>query len=152
MYQHTQRSPLHLLLYLPAIFMFIAAWQIRATTPPSMTLIVVGLLLFLLSLSFQTLTVTAQQDHLDVRYGPLNLFGTRIVYRDITDIQQGKTSLIDGWGIHFIPFRGWTLNLWGFDCARIARGDKVIRIGTDDAENLVRVIREKMASESEQQD
>ncbi len=144
MYQHTQRSPLHLLLYVPAMMMFFVAWQIRNTAPPSIAMVIVGLLLFLLSLAFQTLTVTAKPDELDVRYGPLNLFGTRIAYRDIDHISVGKTSLIDGWGIHFIPFRGWTLNLWGFECAKIIRNGKTIRIGTDDAENLVRMVREKL--------
>jgi len=144
MYQHTQRSPLHLLLYLPAVFAFFLAWQQRANVPPSLIAVFVAALLVLLSLSFQTLTISDKEDHLDVRYGPINLFGTRISYDEITDVEQGQTSLIDGLGIHFIPFRGWTLNIWGFDCAKISRGNKVIRIGTDDAENLVALLKQRM--------
>ena len=144
MYQHTQRSPLHLMLYLPVAFSFLVAWQMRNDVAPSMIVAVVAVILLVLALSFQTLTVSDQGEFLDVRYGPLNVFGTRIAYRDITAVEQGKTSMIDGWGIHFIPFRGWTLNLWGFDCAKITRKNKVIRIGTNDSETLVKLISEKI--------
>ena len=144
MYKHTQHSPLHLLLYLPVAFSFLIAWQIRDDVAPSIVVAIVAVLLLVLALSFQTLTVADHGEELDVRYGPLNLFGTRIAYRDITAVEPGQSSIIDGWGIHFIPFRGWTLNLWGFECVKITRGDKVIRVGTDDSENLVEVIREKL--------
>lgn len=144
MYEHTQRSPLHLLLYLPTAYCFFIAWQIRNDTAPSIIVAIAAVLLLVLSLSFQTLTVSDHGEYLDVRYGPLNLFGTRIAYRDITAVEPGRTSLIDGWGIHFVPFRGWTLNLWGFECAKITRHNKIIRIGTNDSENLVNLIREKM--------
>lgn len=144
MYKHTQRSPLHLLLYLPVAFSFVLAWQIRTDVVPSIVTAIVAVVLLLLALAFQTLTVSDHGQHLDVRYGPLNLFGTRIAYRDITEVEAGKTSFIDGWGIHFVPFRGWTLNLWGFECAMITRGDKTMRIGTDDSQALVELIKEKM--------
>ena len=146
MYGHVQRSPLHFLLYLLTAYMFVFAWQIRADATPSIIVLVVAVVMFVLALSFQTLTVSDDGERLDVRYGPLNLFGTKIDYDDITSVEQGKTSLIDGWGIHFIPFRGWTINLWGFECAKIWRGKKVIRIGTDDSENLVKFLRERLES------
>ncbi len=144
MYQHTQRSPLHLLLYLPAAFSFVLAWQIRNDAAPSLVVAIVAVLLLVLSFSFQTLTVSDHGEYLDVRYGPLNLFGARIGYRDITAVEPSTTSLIDGWGIHFIPFRGWTLNLWGFECVKITRHNKIIRVGTNDSDNLVDLIRKKM--------
>ena len=144
MYQHTQRSPLHLLLYLPAAFSFVLAWQIRTDGAPSIVVAIVAVLLMVLALSFQTLAVSDRGEFLDVRYGPINLFGARIAYRDITAVEPGTTSFIDGWGIHFIPFRGWTLNLWGFECAKITRNNKVLRVGTNDSENLVKLISEKI--------
>lgn len=150
MYQHVQQSPFHFLLYLLTSFMFLFAWQIRDDVAPSIVVIVVAAVMLFLTLSFQTLTVSdGQGKYLDVRYGPLNLFGTRIAYDEITAVEQGKTSLVDGWGIHFIPFRGWTINLWGFECAKISRGDKVIRIGTDDSENLVKFLRDRMKKTSD---
>ena len=144
MYRHTQRSPLHVLLYLPAVFSFFVAWLARDNRVPSLTVIGLGVVLLLLALSFQTLTVSDDGEELDVRYGPLNLFGTRIAYRDITSVKQGQTSWINGWGIHFVPFRGWTLNLWGFDCVEIERSGKIIRIGSDDSQSLAEMIEQKI--------
>ena len=145
MYEHVQRSPIHLLLYILTAFMFVFAWQIRSDVAPSIVVLIVALIMFVVTLSFQTLTVSDRDgEHLDVRYGPLNLFGTKLNYREITKVEQGQTSLIDGWGIHFIPFRGWTINLWGFECAKIWHSNRVIRIGTDDSENLIRFLRERM--------
>lgn len=149
MYQHTQHSPLHFLLYIPVAFAFVIAWQIRADVVPGIVTGVVGLILFVVALSFQTLTVTVKDEYLQVRYGPINLFGTRLAFGDITGVQTGKTSFIDGWGIHFIPFRGWTFNLWGFECVIVQKGDKTIRIGTDDSEKLADFIRSKLSLESE---
>lgn len=147
-YEHLQRSPIHFLLYLLAAFMFIFAWQLRNDMAPSIAIGGVALILFVLALSFQTLTVSDHGEYLDIRYGPLNLFGTRIAYNDITAVEPSTTSLIDGWGIHFIPFRGWTINLWGFECVKISRGAKAIRIGTDDSENLADFIRDRIGENS----
>lgn len=144
MYHHVQRSPINLFLYALAAFMFLLAWQIRNDTAPSIVVGIVGILMLILALSFQTLTVSDGGSVLDVRYGPLNLFGTSLAYSDISRVEPGTTSIIDGWGIHFVPFRGWTLNLWGFECVKIWRGDSVIRIGTDDSKALVQFLRRRI--------
>jgi hypothetical protein len=148
MYQHVQRSPLHFLIYLLAAFMFVVAWQLRSDVTPSTVVGVFSVLLIVLALSFQTLTVSDQGDHLNIRYGPLNWFGTQIAYRDMTAVEPSTTSVIDGWGIHFIPLRGWTFNLWGFECVKISLGNKVIRIGTDDSENLVTFLQQRLKLDS----
>lgn len=149
MYEHIQRSPVHILLYLLSVFTFVAAWLMRSDAMPSILAVIVAAILFVLALSFQTLTVSDHEgEHLVIRYGPLNLFGTRIFYSDITAVEQGTTSLIDGWGIHFIPFRGWTWNLWGFECAKISRGKAVTRVGTDDSKNLVDFLQGKIEKDS----
>ncbi len=144
MYRHVQQSPVHFILTLLAAFMFVFAWQIRNDVAPSIVVIIVGGIMFVLSLSFRTLTIFDEHDCLVVRYGPLNLFGTRIPYDKITNFETGTTSVIDGWGIHYIPFRGWTLNLWGFECVKIQMGAKTMRIGTDDSENLVQFLEERI--------
>ena len=140
MYEHVQKSPLHVLLYLPAAFSFVVAWQIRNDLAPSLIVLFVAFVLIVLALSFQKLKVSDEEDYLRIQYGPLNLFGTRIFYDEITDVEPGKSSLIDGWGIHFIPFRGWTFNLWGFECVKIKKGKKTIRVGTDDSKNLAEFV------------
>lgn len=140
MYQHTQRSPLHWILYLPAGLLFFVAWQIRSESSLSIVFGLVGSLLIVLALSFKELTVREKDEYLEVRFGPLRFFGTDIRFSEITDVEIGKTKLIDGWGIHYVPFRGWSLNLWGFNCVKITRKTNVIRIGSDDAEQLAKVV------------
>ena len=81
-----------------------------------------------------------------MRFGPLPLFRKRIPYRDIAAVEQGRSRWIDGWGIHFVPGRGWTYNLWGFDCAELRVGGRRLRIGTDDAEGLVSFLRQRTAA------
>jgi hypothetical protein len=41
------------------------------------------------------------------------------------------------------PGRGWTYNVWGFACVKLTLGRKIVRVGTDDADELAKVIREK---------
>ncbi len=45
--------------------------------------------------------------------------------------------------MHYHPFRGRAYNLWGFACVKLTLGRKIIRVGTNDADELAKVIREK---------
>ena len=65
------------------------------------------------------------------------MFRKRITYADMTAVEPDRSAFLDGWGIHYMPGKGWIYNLWGFGCARIHLGRKMIRIGSDDVENLV---------------
>ena len=65
-----------------------------------------------------------------------------IRYSDITAVETGHTKIIDGRGIHYIPARGWTYDIWGFGCVKLTLDRKIIRAGTDDAKGLAKVIRE----------
>lgn len=149
-YEHTQRAPLHLLLHLLAAAMLVGAWGTSAEEPVvAYILVPVGLLFFLLGLMFKHLTVCDEGDSLAVRFGPLPLFGTRIRYDDIIAVAPGRSALIDGWGIHNIPGRGWTFNLWGYDCVELVVKGHPMRIGTDDVQNLVAFLRERTGVTSE---
>ena len=57
-------------------------------------------------------------------------------HQDIEDPEVGRSRLIDGWGIHWVPGRGWTYNLWGFRCVQIKHLGRTVRIGTDDPGGL----------------
>ena len=82
-------------------------------------------------------------DCLAIRFGPLPVFRKLIRYADIRGVEVGRTRIIDGWGVHYILGRGWTYNLWGFDCVKLTLGRKIIRVGTDDAEALATFTCEK---------
>lgn len=93
---------------------------------------------------FGSLTIRDDGEWLVLRYGPLPAFRKRIRYAEITVVEPDRTNWIDGWGIHYIPGRGWTYNLWGFECVKLTLGKKIIRVGTDDVENLVEFLRQKI--------
>ena len=86
---------------------------------------------------------------LAIRFGPLPLLGTRIPYARIRSVEPDQTALLDGWGIHWLPGRGWTYNIWGYDCVKLRLDRGVIRVGTDDVENLVRFLRERIGQSDE---
>ena len=112
-YYHRQTGWLHWLLYGMAAGAVVLMWFERdqAHVVPATSL--VALLLVFAGLAFHHLTVSDEGDALAVRFGPLPLFGTRIRYAEITAAEPSQTSIIDGWGVHYIPGRGWTYNLWG---------------------------------------
>ena len=136
-YEHTQRAPLHyILIGIAALLAGIAA---AASDEPLVVAIVASVagVFFVLALSFRSLEVFDDGQRLRVRFGPLPLFSTSINYAEITGVEAGQSSLIDGWGIHYVPGRGWLYNLWGFRCVVVHMGNKVVRVGTDDVDRLV---------------
>ncbi|MCO6044602.1 hypothetical protein NG895_11855 [Aeoliella sp. ICT_H6.2] len=143
-YQHTQHGYFHLLMYPLAAAMLVAAWWTRAEMAPTLILGLASLLFVLVGFCFQTLTTVDLGDRLELRFGPLPMFRKSIPYADIQTAEAGKSLWIDGWGIHWVPGRGWTYNLWGFDCAVLRVDGRTVRIGTDDPEGLVTFLRERI--------
>ena len=92
------------------------------------------------------MTIRDEGEWLALRFGPLPLLRKTIRYADITGVEIGRTRIIDGWGIHFMPGRGWTYTVWGFSCVKLTLGRKFIRVGTDDAQGLARFLAEKTGS------
>jgi len=97
--------------------------------------------------SFKFLRVHDDGDCLAIRFGPLPVFRRRIPYSQITGVEAGGSGFIDGWGIHYMPGRGLTYNLWGFDCVIVRLGAKTVRIGTDDVDGLVAFLRSKIGEQ-----
>jgi hypothetical protein len=135
-YSHTQRAPLCWLLYGSALLCFligltgdsVMAWSVAGGT---------GLMMSLLASSMHWLTVCDQGDRLSIQFGPLPVFGRYVKYADIKDVETTRSSLLDGWGIHYRLGRGWIWNLWGWDCVAVRFHDGTqLRIGTDDAPQL----------------
>ena len=109
-------------------------------------LMLAGFAMVVIGLSFQWLRVVDEGDTLAVRYGPMPFFRKRVRYERITAAALDRTSFIDGWGIHWVPGRGWTYNLWGFDCVRLTLTDnRILRIGTDDSLGLQQFLARKYA-------
>lgn len=145
-YHHTQKGWLHWLLYGLAAGAVVLMWFEREQPQAVVAIAATALLLVFAALAFHYMTISDEGDALAVHYGPLPLFSTRVRYAEITAVEPSQTSILDGWGIHYLPGRGWTYNLWGFGCARLQLGNRVVRIGTDDVDNLVSFLRRKVRS------
>lgn len=135
-YEHTQKAPMYLLLGFVASAMLVAAiWTPELWV--RLLLFVTGGMMGVAALSFRELTVRDEGQWLLVQFGPLPLFRRRVPYDQIESVSRGRTTWLDGWGIHLSPRGGWTWNLWGFDCVDITlRGNRKLHLGTDDAEAL----------------
>jgi hypothetical protein len=139
-YQHTQKAPLCLILYGTALLCFVLVWVI-GDTPGIYIGGGVGLLIALLAPAFHHLTVADKGEFLAIHFGPVPLFRRTVQYARIERAEVGRTTILDGWGIHYSLRGGWVWNIWGRDCVVVHFKDGgTLRIGTDDAENLARFL------------
>ena len=146
-YYHRQTSPLHfILLAITLSFLVIALNAPEEAQPP---FLICAAACLVAALSFGSLSVEDDRDALLVRFGPLPLFRKRIAYADMTAVEAARSNLLDGWGIHWVPGKGWIYNLWGFQCVRIHLTKKQIRVGTDDQDGLLRFLQTKIPSSSD---
>lgn len=143
-YDHTQKAPLGLMLKVLALFFVFVGVSSRQPALLWISL-TIAVITACLSFMFEYLRVLDEGEHLGIHFGPWRVFSTRIAYNTISHVEKGRSSFIDGWGIHYVPFRGWTYNLWGFDCAKLTVNGRPFRIGSDDVANLVAFIDTKVA-------
>ena len=83
-------------------------------------------------------------DALQLRFGPIGLWKKRVPYAEITSAKPARSAFIDCWGVHWIPGRGWTWNIWGRDCVELRTTRGKLRIGTDDQAGLVALLSERI--------
>lgn len=143
-YSHTQTAPLCLILYGCGI----TAVTLAVLMGDHVGIVIAGcvsLVLLLVAPCFHYLAVEDQGDWLAVRFGPVPLFRRAVRYADIGSVEVGRTLLLDGWGIHLSVRGGWVWNLWGRTCVVVRFKDGgTLRVGTDDADNLVAFLRGKI--------
>ena len=144
-YCHTQKAPLCLLVYVWAIPFLAVAWVAREDPVAAIVMTIAALVMVVLGASFQHLTISDEGHRLLIRFGPLPLFRKRIWYDDIQSVERGRTMILEGWGINLSPRGGWVWNIWGRDCVVLRVRRRVIRVGTDDAENLARFLKDRIS-------
>ena len=143
-YSHTQKGPLCVILYAAAVACFALAWMV-GSEPGMVVAFAVGIVLALLGSAVQHLTVEDLGDRVAIRFGPMPLFFRKVQYADINKAEGGRTLVIDSWGIHYSARGRWVWNLWGRDCVVVhLKNGGILRIGTDDGENRVRFLRQKV--------
>ena len=131
-------------------YAFAAACVVASLSLPvlalQITFFVTALFLLLLGASIGHLIVEDEGERLVVRFGPLPLFRRRIPYEDIVEVEMGRTTFLDGWGIHWSPWGGWVWNIWGYDCVVLRLKGGKLKIGTDDAEGLAGFLKSRTSS------
>jgi len=143
-YDHIQRAPMCLVLYALAMVMFFVAWNGRSDPMIPYFFPWIGILVLLLAASFHHLRVKDLGERLSIGFGPIPLFRRTVSYVDIARVETGRTLLLDGWGIHMSIRGGWVWNLWGRSCVVVHLKGGVLRIGSDDAENLCRFLESRI--------
>jgi hypothetical protein len=147
-YEHTQKGPWSLILLAFGLPMVALAWWLwEQPLVPSFVAPLVGgsgVLLLVLSPCFHRLTVADEGDRLAIRFGPLPLFQRHIRYADLRAVETGRSTLLDGWGIHWSLQGGVVWNIWGWDCVVLRHGGTT-RVGTNDAKNLAAFLRTRIA-------
>ena len=133
-YRHIQRAPLCLLLYALALILMTVGLNVDDAPPLRFMFPLLSLLTLLLAASLHHLRVEDRTDRLLVSFGPIPLFRRSVHYEDIIHAEVGRTTILDGWGIHMSLHGGWVWNLWGRDCVVVhLKQGGMLRIGTDDA-------------------
>ncbi len=145
-YEHKQQGWIHIPMEVIAILMLLVIWLPDVPFQVMLGLTIGAGILVLLTLMFRTLTIKDEGENLLAQFGPWPVFRKRIPYERIVSAEAGKTSLIDGLGYHWIPMRGWTLNIAGRDCVHLQMlSGSSIRLGTDDVQGLLEVVNRKLS-------
>ena len=143
-YDHTQRGLWYWLLLAIGSGCFVASWSLRHEPVGHYICLGVSLLMIIIGLSFMQLTVRDEQDALASGLARCRFFLPDIPYDKIRSVEPSRTTLLDGWGIHYFPGRGTTFNIWGFHCVRIELDNRTLRIGTDDVDNLTEFLSQRI--------
>lgn len=147
-YSHTQKAPLSLILYGIAISYLIWAWWLENVPLVAPLSIGIGVVIIAVAPAFHHLTVVDQGERLAIRFGLLPLFRRTVRYAEIEKVEIGRTLVLDGWVIHYSIRGVWVWNLWGRDCVVVHfKNGGVLRIGTNDGENLVGFLKGRIAQE-----
>ncbi|MEC8782068.1 MAG: hypothetical protein VXY07_04525 [Planctomycetota bacterium] len=141
-YQHTQRGPWSFVLLAVVASNLTLAVRLWGNEPAwaSWLFLSVALLMTFMTFCFQSLTTTVSETSLRVHFGPIPLLEKKVLLEDIVSVRPEKSSLLDGWGVHWTPGKGWIYNMWGFDCLAINLGTRHFRVGTNDPEQLCEVL------------
>jgi hypothetical protein len=102
--------------------------------------VVMGALLAALLVLFAWLTVTVDDEAVDLRFG-LRGFHQRTPLSEIAAADAVRNSWLAGWGIRVIP-GGRLYNVSGLDAVRLQLTDgRVVRVGTDEPEVLLAAVK-----------
>lgn len=108
---------------------------------------VVGLILVLSALAFRHLDTEVTDRELRVAFGPLSLARKTVALTSIRTVRRGRSSILDGWGIHWRPGVGWIWNVAGRETVELLLEEGSFRVGTDDVAGLMDALERARAAD-----
>jgi hypothetical protein len=145
-YDHTQKGVLHWLVAATGLVCGIAAAGATSAAEHGWLLLLPTAVLLSLAPCFAHLRVRGTDTALKIAFGPISVFRKSVRYDEIEAADIARSTLVDGWGIHRTPGRGWIWNVHGFRCVELQLSDaRRLRIGTDDPEGLKTFLRSRIA-------
>ncbi|MHB1128013.1 MAG: PH domain-containing protein [Bacillota bacterium] len=97
--------------------------------------------------SFAKLTVSIDDDNIEIRFGP-GVIRKKFPLKDIQSCHSVKNPWYYGWGIHWTP-NGWLYNISGSHAVEIRmKTGKKFRIGTDQPNDLKKAIQQSFKKKS----
>ena len=146
-YDHTQKGIVHWLVFGTGLFSLWAAYGAISADSLGWLVLIAVAVFFLLTPCFAHLRVRDIGDELEIAFGPWRVFKRTVAYHQIADVAIARGTLIDGWGIHRHPVRGWIWTIHGFRRVQLDLHDgSKLRIGTDEPEALETYLRTRLES------
>ena len=143
LYEHTQPG------YAIRWGLGLGALVVLVTTLPLMLIqrafvivpVLVIAILVAIGLLFHAMTVQVSDAYLTLWFGP-GVLKRRWVLEEIVQVKAVRNPWWYGWGIHWVPGRGWIYNVAGWEAIEIerTRGSRV-RIGTDEPQALLAAVK-----------
>ena len=139
LYQKEQKS---IMMTCIMVFIFLQGWAFYFLfSLPEGLWICLGVVLFL-ALFFNKLTVRVSNESIYLAFG-IGLIHRRISLESIAKVDAVRNKWWYGYGIRYTP-HGWLWNIQGLEAIEITyTNGKCFRIGTDDPENLLKVLQKK---------
>jgi hypothetical protein len=139
-YEHTQIGFVIIIALAATILFLVYLSMVMGFNPVAMAVLI--LLLAGLAL-FGTLTVKVDERLIEIQFGP-GVVRKGFPLKDVAACRAVKNPWYYGWGIHLTQ-RGWLYNVSGLSAVELRmKNGRTYRIGTDDAEGLVRAIEERL--------
>lgn len=143
LYEHTQPgTTLRWILGIIIVASLFSTFVLGTKDVKTVTFFVVPLLSGILIL-FWSLTITVTDTHLGHAFN-LDFWKRSYPFTDIESVSKVQNSWLYGYGMRYIG-SGWLYNVSGTDAILIQFKDgKLIRIGTDDQENLYTILSQQL--------
>jgi hypothetical protein len=132
-YEHTQRGTVLLMTFL-VVAIFLLTVGTLAPRVREVLFTVIGILA-ICGFLFSSLTIQVTDRALRWQFGP-GVIRKEVPLREIERAEVTKTTLLQGWGIHYTS-RGWLYNVSGFQAVAVQlKSGKQFLLGTDEPKRL----------------